>query len=73
VCLGHAERDLRIDDLPLRADQTLRDRRLGLQERARDLGGREPRDRAQRERELRLARERGVTASEDELQALVGE
>jgi hypothetical protein len=73
VRLGHAERDLRIDDLPLRADQTLRDGRLSLKERVRDLRGRESRDRAQRERDLRFARERGVTTGEDELEALVGE
>ena len=71
--LRDAERDLRVDDLSLRSDEALRDRRLGLQERARDLGGRESRDRTKRERQLRLARERGMTAGEDELEALVRE
>ena len=60
-------------DLALGAHEALRHRRLGHEERAGDLGRRQAAERAQRERDLRVGRERRVTAREDELQALVGE
>src|SRR5256712_8721334 len=62
---------MRVHDLPLCAHQPLRDRGLGDQERARDLRRGEADDASQRERDLRLARERGVAAREDELEPLV--
>jgi hypothetical protein len=48
------------------AHQSLRHRRLRDEEGACDLGGRQPAERAQRQRYLRLRRERGVTAREDQ-------
>ena len=68
----HAERDPGGLDLALRADQPLRHRLLADQERARDLVRAQPAQRAQRERDLRIERERRVAAGEDELEALVG-
>jgi hypothetical protein len=67
----HAEGDARVADLPLRANEPLRHRRLGDEECSRDLLGREAADRPQRERHLRLGRKRGMTAGEDEAQAVV--
>ena len=69
----HAERDAGGLDLLLRAHEALRHRRLGDEERARDLGRGQPAERAQRERDLRVGRERGVAAREDELEPLVRE
>src|SRR5207245_264500 len=63
---------MRVYDLPLCAHQPLRDRGFGDQERARDLRRGEADDASQRERDLRLARERGVAAREDKLEPLVG-
>ena len=57
--------------LRLGPHEALRHRRLGHEERARDLGRREPGERAQRERDLRFEPERGVTAREDEAEAVV--
>ncbi len=59
-------------DLALGAHETLGHRRLGDQERTGDLLRRETAERAQRQRHLRLERQRRVTAGEDQLQALVG-
>ena len=60
-------------DLALGADEPLRHRRLGDQEGARDLLGVEAAERAQRQRHLRLGRQRRVAAGEDQLEPLVGE
>src|SRR5205823_6305950 len=65
--------DPRVDDLPLCADEPLGDGGLGHEERAGDLRSRKAGHRAQRQGDLRLARERGVAAREDELATLVGE
>ncbi len=60
-------------DLALRAHEPLRHRRLRDEERARDLVGRQAAERAQRQRDLRVERERRMAAGEDELEPLVGE
>jgi hypothetical protein len=67
----HAKRDPRSFDLSLGPHQPLRHRALRYQEGTGDLVGAEPAESAQGERNLRLDRERRVTAGEDELQALV--
>ena len=67
----HAERDPGLLDLAFRPDEPLRHRRLGDEKRARDLLCRQPAEAPQRERDLRVERERGVTAREDELEPLV--
>jgi hypothetical protein len=56
----------------LRAHEPLRHRRLGDEERARDLGGAEAAERPQRKRDLRVARQRRMAAREDELEPLIG-
>src|SRR5206468_340465 len=67
VALRHAEGDLRVDDLSLRADQALGDGRLGLEKCARDLRGRQAGDRTKRERVLhRLLRDVEVSEAADE-------
>ena len=71
VRVGHAVGDSGAGDLALRAADALADRRLGQQEHAGDLGRRQPADRAQGEGDLRLARERRVTAREQQPQAIV--
>ena len=68
-----AERDARVADLPLRAHEPLRERRLRDEERARDLRRAQTADLVQRQRDARLGRERGVAAGEDEAQPLVGD
>ena len=68
----YAQRDPGVADLPLRAHETLRERRLRDEERTRDLGRLEAADEAQRQRDLRLRRERRVAAGEDQLEPLVG-
>jgi hypothetical protein len=68
-----AEGDAGVADLPLRAHEPLRHRRLRHEERPRDLARLEPAERAQRERDLRVDRKRGMAAGEDEAQALVGD
>ncbi len=68
-----AEGDARRLDLALGAHQALGHGRLGDEERARDLRRREPAERSQSECDLRVDGERGVTAREDELEALVAE
>ena len=67
-----AERDPGRPDLPLRPHEPLGHRRLGDEERARDLVGREPAEGSQRERHLRLGRERGMAAREDQAEPFVG-
>jgi hypothetical protein len=58
-------------DLCLRTRQAPLHRLLGDQERARDLLCRQPTERPQCERNLRLERQRGMTAGEDQLEPLV--
>ncbi len=55
----------------LGAADPLRHRRLGHEERARDLRGRQPADGAQRERDRRRRRERGVAAHEEQDERVV--
>ena len=57
----------------LRAHQALRHRRLRHEECAGDLVRRKAAEGPQRERDLGVERQRGVTAGEDELQSLVGD
>ena len=66
-------RDRGVADLLLRADQTLLDRRLGGDERARDLPRGQAADRPERERHARFQRQRGVTAGEDQSEPVVGD
>ena len=68
-----AEGDPGAADLPLRADEALRHRRLCDEERMCDLGGREAADLAERQRDAAVRGERRVTAREDEREALVGD
>ena len=72
VLRRHAQRDAGVADLPLRADEPLRERRLGDEKGARDLGRLEAADEAQRQRDLCLRRERRMAAGEDQLEPLVG-
>ena len=67
----HAVGDPRVADLALGAHQPLRHRRLGHEERARDLGRAQPAEQPQRERDLRGGRERRMAAGEDQPQAVV--
>ena len=69
----NAERDAGILDLALCARKPPLHRLLGDEERAGDLLGAKPAERAQRQRDLRLEPERGVAAGEDQLQPLVRE
>src|SRR5881398_3944837 len=62
----HAIRNVCGDDLALGPDDALGHRRLGDEERGRDLLGGEAGDRAQRERDLGLLGKRGVAAGEDQ-------
>jgi hypothetical protein len=52
-------------------DEPLRHRRLSREERARDLGRGQAADQTQRERDLRLGRQGGVAAREDQREPLV--
>ena len=67
------DRDAGEPDLLLRPHQPLRDRRLRHQQRAGDLGDGQAADEPQRERHLRLGRQRRMTAGEHEPEALVGD
>ena len=67
----HAIGDRRVFDLALRAGEPLPERRLGHEERPRDLAGRETGDRPQGERHLGLEGERRVAAGEQEPQPIV--
>ncbi len=60
-------------DLPLGAHEPLRHRRLRDEERTRDPVGRETSERPQRQRDLRVERQCGMAAGEDELEPLVGD
>ncbi len=66
-----AVRYTRVADLALHAHEPLRHRRLGDEEGAGDLGGREATERAQCERNLRFGRDGGVATREDEAQTVV--
>ena len=68
---GDLVRDARVGDLAPRPHEALRHRRRRHEEGAGDVGDLEPRHRAQRERDLRVEGERGVTAREDQAQPLV--
>ena len=68
---GHLVGDARVADLRLRAHDALREGGRGRQEGVRDLLGLQPAHLAQRERHLRVGRERRVAAGEDEPQAVV--
>ena len=68
---GHAEGHARRLDPLLGAADPLRHRRLGHQERVRDLGGGQSADRSQRQGNGRRASERGMTAHEEQDQRVV--
>ena len=68
-----AVRDAGVVDLALGPHEALRHRRLGHEERAGDLGRGEAGERAQRERDLRLDRQRRVAAREDQAEPVVGD
>src|SRR5262245_31846881 len=70
---GHAQGNAGVADLPLRANETLCQRRFGDEERPRDLGRFEAADEAERQRHLGLRRERRVAAGEDQFEAFVGD
>ena len=70
--IGHAVGDAGVADLPLGADEALRDRRLGHQEGAGHGRRLDPADRPQRERDLRLAAQRRMAAGEQQRQAIIG-
>ena len=67
----HAIGDAGVADLALGPDEALGQRRLGDQERAGDLGRRQPAQRSQRERHPGVERERRVAAGEDQAQSVV--
>lgn len=67
----HPVRDRGGADLAFHPDEALRHGRFGNQERAGDLRGAEPGERAQRERHLCFERERGMAAGEDEPEPVV--
>ena len=67
------KRDAGVADLVLGAGQALAHRLERDQESAGDLVGREAAERAQREPDLRIERERRVAAGEDQLEPLVRE
>jgi hypothetical protein len=71
VGAGHPDRDARRADLALGAHEPLGDRRLGHEQAACDLGHREAAHQAQRQRHLRVERQRRVTAGEHQREALV--
>ena len=72
LVLRHPVGDAGVGDLALGAHEPLGHRRLGDEERARDLRHRQPAERAQRERHARLGGERRVAAGEHQPQAVVG-
>ena len=67
----HGVRNARVADLRLRAYEPLRHRGRRHQERARDLVRLEPAERPERERDLRLDRQRRVAAGEDQPEPIV--
>ena len=70
---GTRIRNAGVANLALGAHQPLRHRRRGHEKRARDLVRLEAAQRAQRQRDLRLERQRRVAAGEDQPQAIVGD
>jgi hypothetical protein len=68
-----SERDPGRADLVLRPDEPLRHRRLAGQEGAGDLGRGQAAEQPERERHLRVDRQRRVTAREDQREPLVGD
>ena len=68
---GYAVGDPRVPDLAFRPDQPLSHRRLGDEERAGDLRGAQAAEQPERQRDLRLPRERGVAAGEDQPQPVI--
>ena len=68
----HAQGNAGVADLALRAHEPLRERRLGDDERPRDLRRRQPADEAQRQRDLCVGGERRMAAREDQLEPFVG-
>ena len=71
MVLRHPVGDPRRLDLALGADEALGHRRLGDEEGAGNLGGGQPSEQAQRERHLRIRRQRWVAAGEDETEPVV--
>jgi hypothetical protein len=69
----HPVRDRGVADLALGADDPLRHRRLGHQQRAGDLGRGQPGQRPQRERDPRLERQRRMAAGEDEPETVIAD
>ena len=69
----HAKRDPGLADPSLCPDEPLRQSRLGDEECPRDLGRRQPSDLAERQRDLRVERERGMAARECQREPLVGD
>jgi hypothetical protein len=69
----HPVRDRRVADLALGADDPLRHRRLGHQQRPGDLGRGQPGQRPQRKRDPRLKRQRRVAAGEDEPEPVIAD
>src|SRR5262249_34211075 len=67
------ERNALLRERALRADDALRDRRLGDEERARDLVRREPAEETERQRDAGLGREDGMARDEDEAQEIVAD
>src|SRR3954452_4884049 len=67
-----SERDAGIADLPLGSDEALGERRFRDEKGARDFRRLEAADEAQRQRDLRLRRERRVAAGKDQLEPFVG-
>src|SRR5262249_39951962 len=73
VVRRYGKRDPGVADLVLRAGQALAHRLERDEEGTRDLLGREAAERAQRESDLRVERQRRVAAREDQLEPLVRE
>ncbi len=67
----HLERNVSCRERPLGADDPLRHRRLGHEERPSDLVGRQTAEHAQRERGTRFPREHGMAGREDQAQQIV--
>jgi hypothetical protein len=73
VAARHFERHLRVGERALGAHDALRDRRLGYEECACDLVGRQAAEQAQGQRDARLGREHRMTRGEDESQQVVAD
>jgi len=67
------ERDAFLRERPLRANDALRDRRFGDEERARDLVRREAAEETERQRDAGLGREHGMARDEDEAEEVVAD